>query len=130
MMKKYVLVMVVIFGAMVFLTGCGDKPSAVVEANIEALNKRDYGTIYDNFAATSPIREEFTRSEYLDVAENQLGISGDFRLVDFEVVEEEVRGDNAVVTWNAVAQGDEESNGPISDVTILVKEQGEWKVIE
>ena len=117
----------VLISAILTTGGCGgDSPGKTVEDFIDALNNRDFDTVYDISSAGT--RESISREEFVAALEANW-IEGS-RMEGLEITSEEIDGDRAIVkfkvrvTGPAAAGGGEESE----QETALVREDGERKL--
>ena len=97
----------------------------MIERQIGLLNDYEYGQLYDLLAASSPIRGEMSREEFIDQGSNLLAPGT--KLEEFRVTSETIEGDRATVEWSAVARAPGVPDSVATATASLVREDGEWK---
>lgn len=109
------------------MTGCGDSdsPADVVDQSFKAYNDRDFNKVYDlsssNLQNVSESREKVTE---LMEASWPPGA----KIVNFEITEEKIDGDHAVVTWRGTLTLSDNPDQQAGATVNLVKEDGVWKI--
>ena len=100
-------------------------PSDLIFERNQAFLKKDFGYIYDSFHSESNFRRQFKqREEYLAVGTASL--SQDFHIVNCQVVDEKVEGDEAQVIFLM----EMEAHGVLqkyAELAWLMIENDEWR---
>ena len=100
-------------------------PSELIFERNRAFLKKDFGFIYDSFHSGSNFRRQFTkRDEYLAVG--MASLSQDFRIVNCQVMDEKVEGEEAQVIFlmEVEAQGTLQK---YAELAWLMVEDDEWR---
>lgn len=112
-----------------FAAGCGDdSPGDVVKEALEKTSDRDFDEVYDMFAKDSSMRKYNSKEEYVENAKKNMPEGAS--ISDIEILEEKIDGDNATVRFKATFKAPDEPDDTDEETAKLVKEDGEWKIVE
>ncbi|MDR2292344.1 MAG: DUF4878 domain-containing protein [Prevotellaceae bacterium] len=121
------LVLVVAAGLIIAACGGTSTPSDVVQKVLKAQTSLDFGTVKKHVVKdlVPQIEEAEKAFETPEVKEAMERLKAAADQVKYDVVKEEIDGDNAKVTVKITALGQEQEQELIIP---LVKEDGAWKV--
>lgn len=116
-----------LLGLALLSSGCGGQsPTDVAKDFSQKINNRQFGDIYDGLAAESPIRNEISRDDWITL--NESTFPDGLELADFQVTDEKVDGDRAMVLWSATAKAPSRADEPTNGTLAMVKENDVWKI--
>lgn len=101
-------------------------PADTVREYFKGMDKGDYGGCYDLFAEDSEVRESYSRKEFTEMM-NEIG---EISIIGFEILEHEVDGDKATIKFRATANISGGLELPDEETFTLVKEDGDWKILD